>query len=241
MAFHYSDFQPATSRKKRLNRDGFQQTSLATRIQRARELLAKEDWIIQCHQVLQEHLANFVLRPSHILCLGLGSPSSSPTALAQLAFLLEICRLAAIEHPNVSIYDPVFSQEDTAFFQTLGFNALPDNKEGKHTLDVPTILWMPHCDLDLYENLLSANWSPEKLERMVLISNRLSDYVESNPKRKLETRAPCLVRIESALLCHLLPHSSAYPTAFNTIAVQSSNRASELPASWFSSNSETRC
>jgi len=54
---------------------------------------------------------------------------------------------------------------------------------------------MPHCDLDLYENVLATNWSREQLEYVTLISNRLGDYIDSNPRRKLETRAPYVLRL----------------------------------------------
>ncbi|KAJ6547395.1 SRR1-domain-containing protein, partial [Mycena capillaripes] len=181
--------------------------------------------------------------PSQILCLGLGSPASSPNSRAQLAFLLEICKSIGIEHVNVSIYDPVFSEEDDALFEKLGFRVLSANtasgfgssfQEGKHPLDTPTLLWMPHCDLDLYESVLAANWSREQLEYVILISNRLGDYVDSNPRHKLETRAPCLLRLENIIQCYPLPVSSPFPTAFNTIAIQFIGRNARIPDSWFS-------
>jgi len=35
---------------------------------------------------------------------------------------------------------------------------------------------MPHCDLELYEKIIGANWSEEHLRRIVFIANRFSDY-----------------------------------------------------------------
>jgi hypothetical protein len=43
---------------------------------------------------------------------------------------------------------------------------------------------MPHCDLDLYESILATNWSREQLGYMVLISNRLGDYVDRSVAKK---------------------------------------------------------
>ncbi|KAJ7275411.1 SRR1-domain-containing protein [Mycena haematopus] len=229
--FQYSDFTPVVSRKKR--KQTKERPSLLTLVQRAGEELAKDDWNARCQQLLRDHLTACPLVFSQVLCLGLGSPSSSPNSRAQLAFLLEICKSVPIKHDNVSIYDPVFSAEDGALFEKLGFRMLSGNKDGKHTLDAPTILWMPHCDMDLHESLLAANWSREQLERMVLISNRLTDYVDGNPVRKLEIQAPCLLRLESVLQCCLLPVSPAFPTAFNSTAIQSVGRNAELPESWF--------
>ncbi|KAJ7779184.1 SRR1-domain-containing protein, partial [Mycena metata] len=193
--FKYSDFQPVVSRKKRKNKTQLERPSLFTLIQRAREELGQDDWNSQCQQILQDHLTAHSLSPSKILCLGLGSPSSSSNSRAQLGFLLEICKSTGIEHSNVSIYDPVFSEEDDALFRQLGFCRLSENKASSHSLEATTILWMPHCDLDLYESVLAANWSREQLPYVLMISNRLGDYVDSNPRQKLEARAPCLLQL----------------------------------------------
>jgi hypothetical protein len=42
----------------------------------------------------------------------------------------------------------------------------------------PTICFMPHCDIEIYENLLQANWSKERLPNIVLVANRLADYLD---------------------------------------------------------------
>lgn len=49
---------------------------------------------------------------------------------------------------------------------------------GKYVLDAPTIAFMPHCDLELYENLLRANWSKQRLSSLLLIGNNLGRYAE---------------------------------------------------------------
>ncbi|KAJ7738512.1 SRR1-domain-containing protein [Mycena maculata] len=232
--FKYSDFKPVVPRKKRKNKQQLERPSLRTLVERAREEIAKHDWNARCQQLFQDHLTAHSLTSSQILCLGLGSPSSSPNSRAQLAFLLEICKAMGIEHVNVSVYDPVFSEEDDALFEQLRIRVLTENNEGRYPLKVPTILWMPHCDLELYESILATNWSREQLAYVILISNRLRDYVDSNPRHKLETRAPCLLRLEEFLDCCLLPVSTACTTAFNTIAIQSIAHNAKLPDSWFS-------
>ncbi len=47
-----------------------------------------------------------------------------------------------------------------------------------HRLESPTIVFMPHCDLHLYDNFFRENWCKEQLSRVVLIANRLSEYAE---------------------------------------------------------------
>ena len=46
----------------------------------------------------------------------------------------------------------------------------------RHRLQSPTIAFMPHCDLHLYDNLFRENWSKEQLPRVLLIANVLSEY-----------------------------------------------------------------
>ncbi|KAJ7098080.1 SRR1-domain-containing protein [Mycena belliarum] len=140
--FTYSDFKPVLSRKKRKNKAKVEPPPLITLVEQAREELAKDDWNSGCQQILREHLTVHSLFPVQVLCLGLGSPSSSPNSRFQLGFLLEICKSMHIEHANVSVYDPVFSKEDSALFEELGMRLLSENKEGRYPLDTPTILWV---------------------------------------------------------------------------------------------------
>ena len=37
---------------------------------------------------------------------------------------------------------------------------------------------MPHCDVQLYDNLLRENWTRGRLEQLVLIANRFSEYLD---------------------------------------------------------------
>jgi hypothetical protein len=75
------------------------------------------------------------------LCLGLGNPSSSGPARAQLALLLSVCDALQIvsskyavlrvvltitkDHAHVSLYDPVFSAADHDLLGSLGTHVLP--------------------------------------------------------------------------------------------------------------------
>jgi hypothetical protein len=37
---------------------------------------------------------------------------------------------------------------------------------------------MLHCDARLYEQLLAANWSKDRLPNVLFIANRLGDYID---------------------------------------------------------------
>lgn len=106
-------------------------------------------------------------------------------------------RLSFVQGP-ASIYDPVFTDADKEFIQGLGMKCLPDTasqlscaampnealisfllfQDAKHPVERPTILYMPHCDLELYENIIGANWSEENLRRIIFIANCFSDYTD---------------------------------------------------------------
>jgi hypothetical protein len=40
------------------------------------------------------------------------------------------------------------------------------------------MLFMPHCDRDLYEKILRVNWTVEQLQNILLIANHFGDYVD---------------------------------------------------------------
>ncbi|KAJ7582833.1 hypothetical protein C8J56DRAFT_232910 [Mycena floridula] len=206
-SFRYSDSRRKQSPKK---------ASLAIRLERVRLELQTDPVLIQCRDTLQT--IKVILSPK-LLCLGLGSPRASKNSLAQLAFLLELCDSLQVNYDIVTLYDPVFSEEDRSLFLELGLQVLSDEVKDP-VADKPTVFFMPHCDLELYEHVLKTNWTPERLSNAVFVSNHFADYVESNPARKLAAKAPCLLRIVPFLTSHLLPASASYPTAFNNMSVQ---------------------
>eukprot|EP00958_Prasinococcus_capsulatus_P004771 scaffold442_cov397-Prasinococcus_capsulatus_cf.AAC.20 len=40
------------------------------------------------------------------------------------------------------------------------------------------MLYMPHCEVLLYDNVLSANWSAEGLPRVVVLGNSFTRYLD---------------------------------------------------------------
>ena len=95
----------------------------------------------------------------------------------------------------MSIYDPVFSDDDVKFLKGLELTCLAENKArtsspvldymaltklspqgARYKLTQPTLVFMPHCDRYLYENILRENWGPHGLKNMILIANLLTEY-----------------------------------------------------------------
>jgi len=157
--------------------------------------------------------------PEKILCLGLGSPSNSRDARAQLAFLLRLCGDLNLVGAHVTLYDPIFTDEDTQLLGVrLGLNitSVPIG----YALSAPTIVYMPHCDMTLYESFLRENWSNDRLSLVILIGNNLCDYTESNSSRKMSGNFPCILQLAPYLESKSLPISTSHSTAFNNISVQ---------------------
>ncbi|KAF9452294.1 hypothetical protein P691DRAFT_805174 [Macrolepiota fuliginosa MF-IS2] len=92
---------------------------------------------------------------------------------------------------------------------------------------------MPHCDMGLYDNLLRANWSQDRIQTLVLLANRLEEYLENHPHHKLREHVPYLFKTAPVLNCHPFPTSEAWPTAFNNTSVQWVRLPNNLPNDWF--------
>ncbi|KAG1891331.1 SRR1-domain-containing protein [Suillus subluteus] len=181
----------ARARKKNRRGNGKHEPPLLIDlIDRCKADIESNGWITACLGLVQDALRKTNISCPGVLCLGLGSPSSSREARAQLAFLISLYTILEIAPSDVSVYDPVFTDADKALFQSLGMRCLADTaslfvrrvpilfQDGKHEVERPTILYMPHCDLKLYENIIGANWSEEQLARIIFISNRFSDYTD---------------------------------------------------------------
>jgi len=155
-----------------------------------------------------------------VLCLGLGSPIESKRSRAQLALLLAVCDYAKIPRGKVQIYDPVFSDQDVQSLSELGLRVTTINYEARYSIEVPTLVYMPHCDRELYENLIRKNWTRDNLLNIVLLGNRLIEYSDILPERKIKIESPCLFRLSAHLAALPLPVCAHDPNAFNNTAIQ---------------------
>ena len=51
-------------------------------------------------------------------------------------------------------------------------------QKGTHVIVTPTLVYMPHCGIGLYERFLRANWSGGGMGRIILVANDMAAYVE---------------------------------------------------------------
>lgn len=149
------------------------QKPLLERYENTRTELLADDWFSHCSKLFIDALA---FTPCQVLCLGLGSPSTSVNARAQLAFILQLSQQSDIDPANVLLYDPIFTEEDLSMFRTLELTVLNESSaKSAYEIRHPTIVFMPHCDRNLYEAVFAAN---PTLNQMVLIANHIQDYLQ---------------------------------------------------------------
>ncbi|EIW84975.1 hypothetical protein CONPUDRAFT_117312 [Coniophora puteana RWD-64-598 SS2] len=233
-SFSYAEtFTPVRSRKKRKAKANTPESPLLLLDRTKRELESDAGtWTKECQELVRAALADADIREPDVLCLGLGSPTASHNSRAQLAFLIQLCNFLDIHTSKVTAYDPAFTDADRGLLTDLDVRCLTENTENKagtHPIGCPTILYLPHCDLWLYERIVRENWSPVQLGRVVFIANRFKDYVDNIPAAKMNKQYPCLTRFVPMLEAVAIPASVAYPTAFNSLAIQFVNKSS-LPS-----------
>ncbi|KAG8932350.1 hypothetical protein FRC02_001282 [Tulasnella sp. 418] len=185
--------RPSKRKAKNKARTGVPALSLASLLNESRNQLHEtkhwQDCVAYVDDLPDEPLIH------KALCLGLGSPTASVNAREQLLLFMELLKHFHIDSHAVTVYDPVFSEEDRKGLKELGFEISEENKKGRYPVDERTLVYMPHCGKRLYENLYRANWSKIQLSSLVLVGNDLQGYEEGTPKAKFEAQTPCLARI----------------------------------------------
>jgi SRR1 len=134
--------------------------------------------------------------------LGLGSPSQSPTARCQLALLPTLLVLTN-KDAAVTAYDPVSTPSDAAILEACGVRALSEAEASKHHGSGCTLLYMPHCETALYNNVLDERWSVEELSGMVILGNSFGAILVRMPHLsycKLSKLEMCAAHSSATLL-----------------------------------------
>lgn len=129
-------------------------------------------------------------------------------------------------------FDPVFSAADTALLERYDVRTLShslhtgveqkeyDQEKLAESIETfytaitePTLLYMPHCDRGLYEELLSLNYSSpakttqsEATSPIVLLCNTLSNYQTTTSDQDLQETAPTLHRLIPQFNVQALPN-----------------------------------
>ncbi|KAG8190597.1 hypothetical protein JTE90_017862 [Oedothorax gibbosus] len=152
-----------------------------------------------------------------IVCYGLGHFITCMIARYQLAFLLSLKEV--LHADTVTVFDPVFLVEEKCFLKELGFDVLEVNEEAKRPIFRKTIFFMPHCDLPLYDNLLSANWNENGLPNLIIIGNSFQNYFLKTPERELKRKAKYVFYSWEIVTENTICNNFQFTDVFNDLSV----------------------
>ncbi|RWR86837.1 Sensitivity To Red Light Reduced-like protein [Cinnamomum micranthum f. kanehirae] len=108
---------------------------------------------------------------------GIGNINSykPPHLQLSLAILLSRRFISMIEG-WIKVFNPIISKVESSLMEALGCMVLTIDEQGRREAERPTLFFMMHCKVELYNNLLEANWRPEWLNRMVVFGNSFERY-----------------------------------------------------------------
>ncbi|KAG8379254.1 hypothetical protein BUALT_Bualt07G0069500 [Buddleja alternifolia] len=77
---------------------------------------------------------------------------------------------------EIEVFDPIISLVESNVLTPLGCSVLSLNEQGRRKVLEPTLFFMPHCEAELYDNLLEANWRIDQVNRLIVFGNSFSEY-----------------------------------------------------------------
>lgn len=109
---------------------------------------------------------------------GIGSIESYESPRFQLSIAILMRREFDWVCNNIEVFDPVLSVTESSVLESLGCTVLSVNEQARREASKPTLFFMPHCEANLYSNLLQANWRMDRLSKIALFGNSFQMYEE---------------------------------------------------------------
>lgn len=109
---------------------------------------------------------------------GIGSIESYESPRFQLSIAILMKREFDWVGNNIEVFDPVLSTTESSVLESLGCTVLSVNEQARREALKPTLFFMPHCEANLYDNLLQANWRMDTLSKIALFGNSFWMYEE---------------------------------------------------------------
>lgn len=106
---------------------------------------------------------------------GIGSIESYETPRLQLSLAILMKRKFSWIG-EVEVFDPILSTTEIGVLRSLGCSVLSINERGQRQVSRPTMFFMPHCEVELHNNLLLANWRVNFLKQIALLGNSFEAY-----------------------------------------------------------------
>ncbi|CAG8579677.1 10692_t:CDS:2 [Ambispora gerdemannii] len=147
---------------------------LILNIEDKKTTLSKSQFYQQLKDTIQDSLSSSI-RSSlvDIVCYGIGSIKDSRITQFQFSLLLllrDLFQATSLDFEVLVYY---------------GIISIEENEKAKRKITQPTLFYMPHCPIGLYNNLIGANWQRYSLTNMLLIGNRLEFYAERSTDNTL--------------------------------------------------------
>ncbi|KAA0066058.1 hypothetical protein IC582_021685 [Cucumis melo] len=110
-----------------------------------------------------------------VVIYGVGSIENyeNPRLQLSLAILLKR-KFSWIE--SLEVFDPILSATECRLMESFGCSVLSVNEQGRRCAEKPTMFFMPHCEAELYNNLLQENWKVKLLNHIMLFGNSFEIY-----------------------------------------------------------------
>lgn len=191
-----------SARFKKTGKKSASDKSFEEIVQSDRDVLKKSEFLSDLFQNLQPYLNDI----KKVRCVAIGNFREDFPATYQFALLLEI-----IDHINsenqrdiiVSLYDPVFTKEETIYLETLGEKwIIEENFSESNASDYGSVLYfLPHAPLDLTENILSSE-SPH-----LWLANNMLSHTDRYTKAQLYEKYPHLGKLVHYLQPNIAPET----------------------------------
>jgi len=140
-----------------------------------------------------------------VICYGLGSFRQESIgqyiSQYQLGFLIAFQQSCISPVRQWLIFDPIFNLEEKNVLKRFNFKLIENDEQAKRLVEEPTLFFMPHCDKELYNNLLWTNWSKKCLNNLIILGNSFNHLIDSmSVKRAQEEYVYILNAIELNLV-----------------------------------------
>ncbi|KAL8551319.1 hypothetical protein ACS0TY_000416 [Phlomoides rotata] len=165
-----------------LETDPDRESKLMQKLQISIQKLANSEFLLSLlHQIQNSDMLDKFRRvlgseeKMQMVIYGIGSVESFEPPRLQLSLAI-LMKRSFDWIGEIEVFDPIISLTESKVLTSLGCTVLSVNEQGRRQALKPTLFFMPHCEADLYDNLLEANWGVDKLNRLIIFGNSFGAY-----------------------------------------------------------------
>lgn len=120
-----------------------------------------------------------------IRCIALGSPTQEFQALYQLAYLKLLAKEFDIRPENISLYDPIFTEDDTHLLAIIEKYVVEETEQTSPQYSSETLYYMPHAPRSVTDRFLATErprWILGNDVRVTIGSLTLAKFFAEYPR-----------------------------------------------------------